>query len=103
MERTTGSAWNDARLDELAREVDRLRPLGREIEHLSGKMSGLGVELGSTRTEVEGLRKDIRSFIGNPIAEKRQRNSAIYVSLLTAIGGGGFVYILSQLTGAPIH
>lgn len=103
MERATGSSWNDARLDELAREVDRLRPLGREIEHVTGKMNGLSLELSSTKSEMEGLRKDIRSFIGNPIAEKRQRNSAIYVSMLAAIGGGGFVFLLSLLTGAPVH
>jgi hypothetical protein len=102
MERAT-SAWNDARLDDLAREVDRLRPLAVEFERLSGNIHGLKSELGSTRYEMEGLRKDIRSFIGNPIAEKRQRNSALYVSLVAAIGGGAFVYVLSLLTGAPVH
>lgn len=103
MEPSAGSSWSDARLDELAREVDRLRPLGREIEHVSGKIGSLNTKLDSTQVEVEGLRKDIRSFIGNPIAEKRQRNSAIYVSMLAAVGGGGFVFILSLLTGAPVH
>lgn len=103
MERATGSTWNDARLDELAREVDRMRPLPVELEKLSGNIHGLKAELGSTRGEVEGLRKDIRSFIGNPIAEARQKRSALYVSLMAAIGGGAFVYILSLLTGAPVH
>jgi hypothetical protein len=96
MERATGSTWNDARLDELAREVDRMRPLPVEIQKLSS-------QLGSTRSEMEELRKDIRSFIGNPIAEARQKRSALYVSLMSAIGGGAFVYALSLLTGAPVH
>lgn len=103
MERATDTSWPDARINDLAREVDRLRPLAVEFERLSGNIHGLKAELGSTRSEMEGLRKDIRSFIGNPIAEARQKRSALYVSLMAAIGGGAFVYILSLLTGAPVH
>lgn len=103
MERATESTWNNARWDELAREVDRLRPLGREIEHVTGKMNVLSTELSSTKSEMEGLRRDIRSFFGNPIAEARQKRSALYVSLVAALGGGAFVYVLSLITGTPVH
>lgn len=98
-----GSNWNDARWDELAREVDRLRPLALEQERLSGNIKGLRSELGSTKKEVEGLREDIKTFIGNPIVEARQRKSALFVSLIAAIGGGAFMYAISILSGAPLH
>lgn len=112
--------WNDERLDDLKRDVDRmrdpvgnvnvvrteLRSLGKSVDQLRenvGQLSKLPEALAVLTTEVTAVVKKVDELIGQPHAERRMSNAALRRALLASIGGGVVVLLVSWMLGLPVH
>lgn len=112
--------WNDERLDDLKKDVDRmrdpvgnvnvvrteLRGLGRSVDQLRenvGQLSKLPEALAILTTEVTAVVKKVDELIGQPHAERRMSNAALRRALLASVGGGIVVLVLGWVLGLPVH
>lgn len=80
--------WNDDRLDDLQRQVERMIPVVDQVGVLGERMDSLSGELKNHGRSVDGLRKDIAGIVGKPIEEARARAAAIRIGIISAVTGG---------------
>lgn len=94
-----GTQWPDGRLNELAGRV-RDAASKAEMENLR---RDLREKIDSVNGNVNGLRTEVRSLAGDPVAEGRQKRTAIVVAVVAALSGVGATSMLYFLAGAAIH
>lgn len=95
--------WNDDRLDDLNESVRDMRVAVEKVAPLAERVDGLGGDLRDAKDAVNGLRRDLRSMMGNPFKEARERKTAIVVGIVAAISGGAATAIATLITGGFGH
>jgi hypothetical protein len=91
------SRWNDDRLDDLQRQVERMIPVVDKVGVLDERMETLSSDLRTHGRSVEGLRKDLAAAVGKPIEEAQARAAAIRVGIISAIAGGTVTAIVTAI------
>jgi hypothetical protein len=89
--------WNDDRLDDLQRQVERMIPVVDQVGVLGERMESLSGDLATHGRSVEGLRKDIAKAVGKPIEEAQARAAAIKVGIISAVTGGIVTAIVTAI------
>lgn len=94
--------WNDDRLDELARKVDRMDRNMERVIRLDEKM-------GTTVEEMRGFRKQMREItdqleqaVTEPGRKAQEMQSRIFIAIIAAVSGG-VVTVIAALIGGGIH
>ena len=91
------SEWNDGRLDDLQKQVERMIPVVDQVGVLGERMESLTGELKTHGRSVEGLRRDIAQAVGKPVEEAKARAAAIRVGIISAVTGGVVTAIVTAI------
>lgn len=93
------TSWPDDRLNELSGRV-RDAASKAEMENLRREMRE---RIDGVNSNVNNLRSEVRTIAGDPVAEGRQKRTAIVVGCAAALSGVGATSLLYILTEAAPH
>lgn len=91
--------WNDYRLDDLDERVGELRDVPVQLAELKGAIKGLTRDIRDPNGNVAQLSRRLDSVMGDPIAERRARMTAIRVAVIGAVVGGVIAIIGAVVAG----
>lgn len=94
--------WNDDRLDELARKVDRMDRNMERVIRLDEKMNLTVDEMRGFRKQMKDVTDQLEKAVTEPGRKAQEMQSKVFLAILAAVLGG-VITVIASLIGGGIH
>lgn len=95
--------WNDDRLDELARKVDRMDRNMERVIRLDEKMGATVEEMKEYRKQMKAVTEQLEQAVTEPGRKAQEMQSRVFIAIIAAVSGGVVTVIAALIGGGLGH